>query len=455
MRAEMVRPMFSRVSFQELEDQVSRIKASPKFAGAKQLHVFLDLLVRRAFSPNGHPITQEDIGNALGIRDFDSTKPTVRIAAGRLRSRLIEFYATDGRDDSIIIDFPKGRPYRLEVHKKNTLNLHPSGEAFQRCYDGRILWAQRTPESLEKAAACFEEAIRIDPHYAEPHAALAECNLFMAVCGMAPRKVMPKAKTHAERAVSIDPCSAEAHAALAAILSGFDWNWKKAAEEFGRALELDPNSLPTYSLRANHLLSIGNTEEAARDARRILQMTAGGPSPLVGAHAAKILYASGKHDESEDLLVRIREMVPNFYIVHWQLGLLYGTRGNLSLARSSLDRAFALSPEGPSIVAALGWLDALAGNTANAIKAADHLTAERKGRYIPGTDLAMIYGSMGEMDMAFEWLSRACRERALFLSWLHVWPPFKPLYRDSRSASILAKMGLGIRSWNERKNSSA
>src|SRR5262249_38782665 len=32
----------------------------------------------------------------------------VRVQAGRLRSKLLEYYATEGKDDKVIIDLPKG-----------------------------------------------------------------------------------------------------------------------------------------------------------------------------------------------------------------------------------------------------------------------------------------------------------------------------------------------------------
>jgi tetratricopeptide (TPR) repeat protein len=189
-------------------------------------------------------------------------------------------------------------------------------------------------------------------------------------------------------------------------------------------------------------LSIGEPDNAAQDARRILQMTSAGPSPLVNSHAAKILYAAGKYDESEELLVRIREMVPEFYIIHWQLGLLYGVKGNFSAAHDSLERAFKLCPQGPGTLAALGWANALAGKVNAAKKIAERLEADRRHQYVPSIDLAMIYAVIGEMDLAFAFLNRAYQERALFLPWLRVWPPFMALCGDPRSIAILNKMGL-------------
>lgn len=435
--------MLSGISSQELKDQLSRINASSHFAGAKQLQLFLDLLASRTEPNNGIPLTQQEIGKAFGFRQFDPTKPTVRIMAGRLRSRLVEFYATAGRDDPIIVDFPKGPPYQLNAWKKKSRGLSPLDKAFQFYCEGRILWAQRTPESLQKSIACFEKAIVINPDLADPYAALAQSYFFMAVSGAAaPRKVMHQAKMYAVRAVNIDPANAEAHAALGSILSTFEWNWKRAGREFEKALQLDPDAIPVYALRANYLLSIGKTDEAIKDAYRILQMMAGSPSPLSASHAAKVLYAAGKYQESEVLLRHIRDLSPDFYLVHWLLGLLYGTNGDLLRARRSIERAVALYPEGPTVIASFGWINALAGDTDIALKILERLLAIREYQFVSGTDLALIYAALGRLDEAFEWMNRACRERSVFLTWLSVWPPFSPLFRDSRSTKILKQMGL-------------
>ena len=433
--------MPSAVSAQELKQQICRIKTSLLFAGAKQLQALLDLLAFQALN-GGSSVTQSEISKVLGFREFDPTKPTVRITAGRLRSRLIEFYATEGRDDTVIVEFPKGPPYVLNVRMKRSRGLSPLDKCFQLYSQGRILWAQRTPESLAKAASCFQRAILIDSKMAEPHAALALTYFFMAIGGADPRKLMRQAKTHAEKAVNLDPNSAEAHAAFAAILSTFEWNWKRAGAEFEKAVSLDPDSFPVYSLRANYLLSVGRTEDAAKDARRLLQMMASSPSSLSGGHAAKVLYAAGKYDESEELLIQMRQLAPHFYMIHWQLGLLYGTKGDLPLAKKAIDRASALAPENPAVVSASGWINALASNGDAAMRVIERLMATRNHQYVPGTDLAVIYTALGRLDEAFEWLSKACRERSIFLTWLGVWPPFRPLLHDPRSRTILKKMGL-------------
>jgi tetratricopeptide (TPR) repeat protein len=434
--------MSDKVSSQELQKQIARIQASPLFARARQLAIFLELLTSRVCAENGEVLTQTEIAKALGLRDFDPTKPTVRIAAERLRARLMEYYVQQGRTDPVLVEFPKGHPYRVVIRHRGIYVQPRADEAFKLCCDGRMLWAQRTPESLYKAISCFERAIQIDPTYAEPHAALAECYLFLAIDGAPANKLMRKAKLHAKSAIQIDPHFAEGHAALGAVHSAFEWEWSKADKEFDTALELDANSLAVFCLRATHLVSRGRLEDAANDARRLLQLTSAGPSPLVTSHAAKILYVTGNWDEAEELLLRLQATNPDFYMVHWQLGLLHGAKGRLAAGREAMTSALRLRPDSTSMMAGLGWINALAGEMADAARILATLESRRKKSYVSGTDLAMIHAVSGNLDRSFACLENAFHERSVFLPWLGVWPPLRSLFLDARSGAILKRMHL-------------
>ena len=59
---------------------------------------------------------------------------TVRVEAGRLRSRLREYYAEQGKNDTLVIDMPKGgyratvtvRPIAAPAHGRGEASLRPS-----------------------------------------------------------------------------------------------------------------------------------------------------------------------------------------------------------------------------------------------------------------------------------------------------------------------------------------
>ena len=91
--------------------QLERVLASGGFRKCAQLGRFLRFAVDQALAgPNG--ASKETL---IGIEifgrspDYDpSCDPVVRVEARRLRAKLAQYYAMEGRDDPIRIDLPKG-----------------------------------------------------------------------------------------------------------------------------------------------------------------------------------------------------------------------------------------------------------------------------------------------------------------------------------------------------------
>lgn len=90
--------------------QLSAILQSTSFASAERLSRFLKFVVDETLAGRAERLNQFAI--ALDVFDRDETfdpsiDAIVRVEAGRLRSKLLEYYAVSGRDDSIRIDLPK------------------------------------------------------------------------------------------------------------------------------------------------------------------------------------------------------------------------------------------------------------------------------------------------------------------------------------------------------------
>ena len=77
-----------------------------------------------------------------------------------------------------------------------------------------------------KALKIFEQAARLDPTYAEAHAALAYTYTRLGILFLPPEEAMEKARSAALRALALDENSALAHVALAEVLFRYDWNWE-------------------------------------------------------------------------------------------------------------------------------------------------------------------------------------------------------------------------------------
>jgi adenylate cyclase len=101
----------TRFSPQAIREELERILSSPKFAGAEQIRRFLRFAVEETVAGRQDQIKQYSIGTeALGRRsDFDPTgDPIVRVEAGRVRRALAYYYQHQGRRDAIRILIPKG-----------------------------------------------------------------------------------------------------------------------------------------------------------------------------------------------------------------------------------------------------------------------------------------------------------------------------------------------------------
>jgi TolB-like protein len=95
----------------EIQRQLERILASAHFAGAARLSRFLRYIVERTCAGESAKLKEFVIGTEVFDRDhrFDPRLDSVvRVEAGRLRSRLVEYYAGPGANDSVIIRVPRG-----------------------------------------------------------------------------------------------------------------------------------------------------------------------------------------------------------------------------------------------------------------------------------------------------------------------------------------------------------
>lgn len=101
--------------------QLDRIVASRAFSGAHRSQIFLRYVVEHSFV---HPAASlKEYSIALDVFDRDASydpaiDATVRVEAGRLRSRLLTYYAGEGQNDPLLIEIPRGG-YRAVIHPRH------------------------------------------------------------------------------------------------------------------------------------------------------------------------------------------------------------------------------------------------------------------------------------------------------------------------------------------------
>jgi DNA-binding winged helix-turn-helix (wHTH) protein len=118
----------------EIQTQIERILRSDAFRGSEILRNLLSYLFSCALEGRSEPLKVREIATAVFGRseNFDSqTDSVVRVHAGRLRSKLAEYYMSEGVEDDLVVTIPKGG-YDLSWHSRHLatpLGVAPSDPA--------------------------------------------------------------------------------------------------------------------------------------------------------------------------------------------------------------------------------------------------------------------------------------------------------------------------------------
>jgi hypothetical protein len=97
---------------QPAQAQIERILQSSTFRSSDALRRLLRFLAEKLQSGEADQLKEYSVGiDALGKPSTYDPRhdSTVRIQMGRLRQKLAEYYRTEGKDDTLIIELPKGR----------------------------------------------------------------------------------------------------------------------------------------------------------------------------------------------------------------------------------------------------------------------------------------------------------------------------------------------------------
>lgn len=110
-----------------IEDELARVLSSQTFRRANRMRELLDYLVRGTL--DGIPLTEARTAQEIFGKDkhFDaSIDPEVRIHCSRLRRKLAEYYASEGKEAGIMIDLPP-RKYGPVFVAKQSANGRTQG----------------------------------------------------------------------------------------------------------------------------------------------------------------------------------------------------------------------------------------------------------------------------------------------------------------------------------------
>jgi TolB-like protein/DNA-binding SARP family transcriptional activator/Tfp pilus assembly protein PilF len=275
-------------------------------------------------------------------------------------------------------------------------------EAYRLYQRGRFLWNTRTREGHERAIEYYQQAIARDSSFADAYAGLADVYMTafqLNVLPLSEAEAYSRLNWASERALALDDESASAHVAFATALL-FQRNWPGAEREFRRAFALNPGNAMGHSWYGLVLRGMGRSEEALREGRIASELD---PFAVVAtSNYAWQCYMSRDYDCALRQYHRSLEINP-YPNAYRGLALTYAARGKMSEAIATVRKAIEAWPQRTDYVADLAYLQARAGQTAEA-RATLSLAKQQPWE---AYNIARAYVALGETDSAFVWFERS------------------------------------------------
>jgi TolB-like protein/DNA-binding winged helix-turn-helix (wHTH) protein/Tfp pilus assembly protein PilF len=300
---------------------------------------------------------------------------------------------------------------------------------------GRYHTFRQTEKDLEAAVDELENAVAMDPEFAEAYATLGWAYSFLGAeyGSRKPVDAYPKAKEAALRAIALDANLADARSLYADILTWHDWDFVAAEREYLKAIEIDPLNVLGYAL----FLSAQERHDEAIDA--VERRLAAEPNdPYVRINAGWRYFHAGEYDKAIDAAMAAPDHSDSGPLLGWSR-LAQGDTGQavdlFELAVQSEGRA----PRNIANLAAAYYRD---GRRPEADLLLDELKAHAAGSYMSPALLAVVYFSAGDADRGFALLDQALKDRSREMIFIKVSVMLRGYRDDPRYLKLVEQVGL-------------
>ena len=314
---------------------------------------------------------------------------------------------------------------------------HPANaNAYMLYLKGAYLLKRRRPDSIRRAFEYQQEAIRLEPNWAEPYYSAAMSFIVRTIYGdLPPATGLPESESLLSKGLALDENSAVLHSTLG-MLRMLQWRWEDSERAHQRALNLEPaNAFPhqCYSILCSFL---SRPEEAVFHAAKSVEL-----DPLDLMTNFRLVQANcyARHYDDAMRAGRIAiELTPDSPYTYFYLALSMTALGSNEEAWEMANMGRKLAGGMPLAEGYFGYLAGVLGQTAEAREIVEKLEAGREKGYVPALPIVWTYLGLGQTAEALHWLETALADRDPFLGSMMVSPAYDRI-RDQPEFKRLAQ----------------
>ena len=313
-------------------------------------------------------------------------------------------------------------------------------EAYEAYLAARYHFIKRSKADMAMASTLCEQAIQLDPKFAEAWSLLAASLGFTPGMynSLSPEELYSKTRGAIAKAIEIDPNLPEVHLTLGAIKFFQERDWPVAEQELRRAIALNPNDSQAHLFLAILMRVLGRATEERRYIHRARELDP--LSPVIANHVAWTEYFQGHDDVATAELKTALAVDADYSSNHTLIGYIALRRKQYPQAIAAFQKAV-MTAAGQASLGDLGYALAVTGDKPAALKILQKLEPA-SGGYTPAGAIAWIYLGLGDKDQAFKWFTQASKENYQWLNYIHIWRVYDPLRSDPRLDTLIHSLKL-------------
>lgn len=311
-------------------------------------------------------------------------------------------------------------------------------EAYTLYLKGMHFYNKLTPADYYKAIEFFEQAIRLEPDYAQAYAMIAGSYAYLGVTGQAmPEKAFDVVKRYSEKALELDDSNAESHVAKATMHLMYDGDWQQGYDSLQTAIRLNPTATGAYQMLAMYHVFTENIPEAVKVMEQASQLDP--LSPQVNHFLSEMYLFADRYDDAARVADKLLEINPQMRIAIETKGWSAGMKGDWEKASEYFMEVHKLTNHPLKGLSPLGYSYGKLGETDKAMEIIAKL--EQRQREEPNVildgDLLVVWMGLEDMDKVLYYMERAMGKRASAVNFFINFPPMKGIKDDPRAMKLI------------------
>jgi TolB-like protein/Tfp pilus assembly protein PilF len=433
-----------------------------KLGSLKQIVVRPTSVVARIADAPADPM---EIGRKLGVDavlegSIQESEGRLRISARLIRTESgMQLWAENfdepangifALQDALSNKIAKTLAFELS-HTENKLFVRrgtDNTEAYEKYLRGRFHQSLNTPNSLNRGIEFYEQAIALDPNFAEAYADIADAHIILFNFGVRPaEETILQARESVNRALQLDPDLSRAHMSLALIQFLIDHNWTAAEKSLERAIALNPNNADAYHRYAYFLMQLGRFDESLQKAEKACELNPF--SNIVQNNIGMTYLCARRYPEAIRQLEKTAAENPQFSLPRRLLSIAYEAIGDLEKAFEADLKALEIDGRKEFAAKLREQREAVGISAANrfwlteTIKAKEtrriSSTGETQGGAVPAFFVASRAAVVKDREETLRWLERSMQERDPTLACIKFLARYDFVRDDPRFQAIVQK----------------